>query len=805
MIAIRIFKRFVSASVFASLLFLTAFYSYGQDRIKGSMSYGFVDDESGLLFARTDDAFYTIGASNGSFIEIPTGEMERDSISSFPGTPFVKILTPGLIIVDKLKNEIVFSQYDHQFSELYHVSLLPELDAFFLVAAEGAIRAPEALEEKKGLMKGLKKGLKGLANDATDLGNKLKRFVKSDSISFNLVDIQSGEILWKYLPDADQAGSFFTAPSDEPRLITENKVIFPFGDNFYCLDSQLGTLLWKHPYKRPGAGASIKSFFSSQQPSSYYVNVDGETGLLLFENYKKRKQDRVKELSMISHDGEILWKDPLDKEEYIQEFWKGNVLISTDKSVKVMDLKTGKNLWKNLYTTDKERLNVNIGPDFFLVEEKEKSAKKYPLNIFAVNPETGEKTWESPRRFASQRNRVRYRRNGILTYNKEEKDMAFLDYKSGETIWQYPKNSLYSYFAIGSDYYMLTKDGVEMLDKNGEKVWGDVIPMKKQRNLWNVYEDGQNKVIITNEKEGNVVKQVTSVSSNGEVLYQRAKWKVGAVNSLLFTKIIGDEFFYLTKDGFYKMNLRSTDKTEQLAKFAKDKSGVIFNYDKTLMAIKSDNNYYYLDLESGEFALLTEGLKFKGKNESRVFSFIGRKGLLIQNQENAAYVTLDGDLIYNKYYKYPETSQLGLKILRAAVSVAVTAYQISEAGKYYEDAGGYYASGDMVFANKALKHAGNMQLAGLAGGLTASRISEFTYARDARQRLAERAKPLTIFAVKRKYGEKKEVLLIHMNPETGEELSEILLGEKNPVFYVDEVGRMVYFIDKKQFINRLKI
>ncbi|GAB5526393.1 MAG: hypothetical protein Roseis2KO_42650 [Roseivirga sp.] len=794
--------------VIIAIFCLLSFETRAQDQIRGTMSYGFVDEESGLLVARTDQAFYTIGAKDDSFNEIPTGEMDEDSISYFKGTQYMKILTPGLIIVDKMKNEIVFSQYNHRFSALHHVSILPELDAFFLIASEGDIKAPEMKEKKKGIIgnpvKGLKAKLSNLSNKAEKSHRELQRFGVSDSISFNLIHMESGEVLWKYYPDADQ-GEFFTAPSDMPRLITDDKVVFPFGDNFYCLDASLGSLHWKYPYKRPGLLSSLASFFTSQQPSGYYVNITDEPGLVIFENYKRRKEDRVKELTMVNADGKMTWNVPLEKEEFLQSFWRKHVLVSSKSSARLIDLSNGSNRWGEPFYTKKENLKVNVGGDFFLLEENEKSERRYPLDLLALDPLTGQPTWEVPQHYASPKNYIRYRPKGILSYDKAEKELTFMDYKTGKSIWEYPKNSLYSYSADRGNYYMLTKDGVERLDEEGNKVWKEVVPMKKQRSLWGVLEEDDNKIIVTMKSEEDNVKQVNYVSDQGKLLFQKKSWKVGKPESLIFKKIIDGKLFYLTKSGFYKTDLKSDEKTEQLAKF--DKEGVfrVINDDKSLMAIRSENTYYYLDLKSGDFGLLAKNLKFKGKDETRYMSFVGREGVLIQNRENVAFTTLKGELKYNKYFKYPEASQLGLKVLKAAINTAVLLYQVNQAGNYYGDAGSYYASGDLMFMNNANGHAENIMLSGMVKGLANNRINDFTDASNARRRMAENIKPVAIFAVKREYGEKKEVVLVVIDPATGNEQSEHLLGEKNPVFYVDNIGRIVYFIDKNQFVNRMKI
>ena len=785
-------------------LYFSYNYAFAQQQIKGDLSYGFIDPESGLLVVRTDEAFYTIGASDDSFNRIRTRDMEKDSISYFRGTPYMKILTPGLVIVDKMTNQVVFDQSQHTFSRLHHVSMLPELDAFFLVASERKSPRTKKKEKGKGFLKNISDGVKnGLSSESKKTKKELRRFGRSDSISFNLVHIQSGEVLWKYVPDANQA-KFFTAPTDKPRLLSANKVVFPFGDNFYCLDAQLGTLLWKYPYQRPGLFSSLKNFFSAQQNSGYYVNQTKEPSLLIFENYKKRKQDRVKELTMVNSDGKVEWKVPLNKEEYIQSFWKENVLISATKTARLMDLKSGKNRWGSIYNTDEERLRVYVGTNFFLFEEQKNSSRRYPMSLTALDPSTGKPTWSSPKQYKSQKENVRFRANGILSYDKEDKELSFFNYETGNPIWEYPQNSLYSYNALGSEYYMLTKAGVERLDESGNKIWDDVIPMKKQRSLWNVFEEGENKVIVTARESGASDKQMTYVSSTGDVLFEKKNWKVGSLESLIFKKIINDELYYLTNSGFFKTSLKSDEKTQQLAKFSKGFTRVL-SYDNSLMGIKSGDNYYYLDLETGEFDQLVKNLKFKGKNEQRQMSFIGRKGLLIQNQENVAFVTLAGELKYNKYYKYPEKSLIGLKVLQAALNVATFVYQVDQLGEYSEDAGEYYESGDRKFANNAIGHANNFRLAGLANSVINNRINAFTTASENRKKMAANARPVAVFAVRRMYGNKKEVVLVNLDPETGEELSEQLLGEKSPIFYVDEVGRLVYFIDKNQFITKMKI
>lgn len=747
------------------VLFLTVLTTlHAQPNIGDDVLYGYVHDETGLLFVRTINSFYSIDGYSDQYTRIRMGDMERDSIYQADNTPYLFVHSPTLNIIDLTQNEIVFDQQKAGFDKIHQIDLVGELDAFFLVATESSETTSNILASKK--------------------------------IHFYLIDILTGEAIWKYTPDDDQ-GKFFSATTEKPVVLDSDKVIFPFGNNLYCLDSQLGTQLWKAPFKRPNLSTALGTLFTGQQPSEYFKFGNS---LMVFENYKEKKV-RAKTLRQITSDGQTTWQYELTKEERMGSIWNDFLQMNTYETTRMIDMNTGKDAWEAPITTDLKYFSYYIHPsqEYILTRAKPKSSH-YPQTLNAYDPKTGKSLWKSPKSFPDKKRKVTSQALGVMVYNKEEKELTFFDYANGEPIWAYPKKQMNDYKLIKDHYYVSKDDAIDKLDNRGNKIWIESPPVKST-GIWRIIEDVEHEIIISNKNSSK--KTVSVVDRNGKLIKSR-EWKISDSDSLLFVKFSQEKINYIKFDGIYQLDMSTDDKPLTIAKFSGKDRQYEFNDEGSKIVVRTGDDYHYYDFSSLKYKLLAEKMKFEGDDERRIVQYFS-SGISVQNQENIAFLNFEDGIVFNKYFKYPKTSNVGTKLLKTAVKTTSTYVQLHQGSRAAGNEMAYSVSGQDQFANNAKKHNRNSYLARSQGNKLVGKLDELENKKKARQNFAKTTNPVAVFSEKRKVDDKRTVVIINIDPVTGKELEVFNIGEKNPVYYVDPLGGIIFYINKVNTITRYRI
>ena len=766
-------KHLESKSLFSALLILLQLQLQAQPFIGEQVRYGQVHEQTGLLFIRTTDAFYSIDSYSEQYTKIDIGDVDEDKIYQPPGTPYLFVYGPDLNIIDLVDNKPVFQQKKAGFDQIMHVDVVSQLDAFFMVGTESS---------------------------ETDY------LLQNKTISFYLIDILSGETIWKYTPDEDQ-GKLFKPTTQKPMVISNNRVVFPFGGNLYCLDSQLGTFIWKIPFKEPSVIKSlVQSFtiinwldlFATQQPSEYFLNG---TDLIVFENYKLDKV-RYKSVRAISQEGIEKWNRELTEGERIGDVWNNLLQISTAQSTKMINLETGKDAWDQPITTSDKYFYHFIHPNQeYLVTRENPKATAYPRTHNVYDLSTGKSIWKTPKHFPDKRRKVSVEKLGLTVYDKDDKELNYYAYESGEIVWSYPKKQMNDFRFINENYYVSKDTEIDKLTPKGEKKWISSPPIAS-KGIWRIIKDGKNEILISDKS--NSKKNISIISETGEVIKSR-EWKMSSSDSLLFVRFSREKVNYITFSGIYQLDMSSDEKPETLAKFSGKDRAYQFNEDESQIIIRVGESYHFYDFNKLEYRLLGDKVGFEGNDERRIINFVGDSGISVQNQENIAYLNFQSGLVFNKYYKYPKTSEFLTGLLKRAVSIATTYIVLDQVAKLTGNEAAFWISGDQQFLKAAQIHNRNMVIVGMVGDKMVSKLNEMEQKRKARKSLARRSKPIAVFSEKRKIHNQRTTVIVQVDPTTGEELNVFDIGEKNPVYYVDSSGGTIFYINKANIVTRLRM
>ena len=482
--------------------------------------------------------------------------------------------------------------------------------------------------------------------------------------------------------------------------------------------------------------------------------------------------------------------------------WNNYLQINTLQSTRMLDLETGKDVWDTPIKTSDKYFSHFIHPNqkYLLTKENPKTTK-YPRTYNAFDLKTGKSIWDAPKKFPDRKRKVSTEKLGITVYNKEDKDLTYYNYETGESVWSYPKKQLNGFKFINDFYYISKNTEIDKLNHKGEKVWKSA-PSIKSLGIWKIVEDKSHEIVISNKSSSK--KTISVITKDGQVLKSR-DWKISDSDSLLFVKYSQDKINYVKFSGIYQLDMSTDKKPVTIAKFNGKDRQYEFNDNATIIVVRVDAEYHFYNFETLDYKLLSDKLKFEGDDERRVIRFINQSGISVQNQENIAYLSFQEGQDFNKYYKYPKTSEFGTKLLKKAITVAATYIILDQSYKSLGNELSYWGSGDIQFLKSAQIHNRNIGVTSFVGSTLVSKLNEFEQKRIARKNLAKKAKPIAVFSEKRKIDRKRSIVIVNVDPITGEELDVFDIGEKNPVYYVDSLGGTIFYINKANIVTRLRM
>ncbi len=205
----------------------------------------------------------------------------------------------------------------------------------------------------------------------------------------------------------------------------------------------------------------------------------------------------------------------------------------------------------------------------------------------------------------------------------------------------------------------------------------------------------------------------------------------------------------------------------------KKATNYIVKDDKAL--VYSDKKIYSINLSDGKYEEIAKKIKFKG-SETPNSLVLREDGLFLQSSQNLMLLDFNGEQKFHNHFKAPGSSMFA-KIASTAAIMAVNAMSVASAQSRaqtnaYNNGGRGSAEYSLINKNPYIS-------------------KRFTASKDAAN--------FTYILTEIKNEDEKGPGIVKVNKITGEKEKGIVLGEKEPVYEIDEIDGKIFFkSDKKQ-------
>jgi outer membrane protein assembly factor BamB len=403
-----------------------------------------------------------------------------------------------------------------------------------------------------------------------------------------------------------------------------------------------------------------------------------------------------------------------------------------------------------------------------------------------------------------------------------KKKIAKIDAGSGSIIWEVntiEKNQNFASFDVSLDlstgyYFEIVKKSGQLTAVNlstGTKEWTTEVKMKVLPQMFAI-RDG---VIVVGEKWLTLYNL-----NNGSVKWQ-AKKAIGIVIDLgdpgIAVAARGKHLMLLDRsngevkwdekikgisiDQICAKGIMYTDEKGRLGLITFDgekvwdKKGMLntpearFKPEFSSELIYATGTLYAVNLMTGDYSVLMDGIdkEFKEKETPNNLELL-EGGYLLSSASNLMMVEPDGSLRWHKYWDAPEKSTFGKIAARTAQTLAIAmAVSSSMASSQYGQAGmnseaKYYQQQSDNFMNAA----------SVEGAKARKRFTS----------TKSKGNLQVILAVIGEGGQSKGAGLVKVDKRNGEELSNMVIGDKEPVYDYDPVSGQVFLkSNKKQIIS----
>lgn len=209
------------------------------------------------------------------------------------------------------------------------------------------------------------------------------------------------------------------------------------------------------------------------------------------------------------------------------------------------------------------------------------------------------------------------------------------------------------------------------------------------------------------------------------------------------------------------------------------------NRDRFLVSCK--DGVYEFDGNNGEYNLLAKDLKFDGKEDPTSMS-VRDGGILLTSEQNMTMLNFDGSEKWHVYHKAPGISTVG-KIFMGALAVASVTMMSASA----------YQAG----ANRAALgpyHTETRRMEGYQEGFADIANASFQ-ALGHRYKATKATENSSFILTKLNDG----VGLVKVDKDSGQNVGEIVLKDKKPVYEVDDIEGILYFKSKGNTISGFKL
>lgn len=423
---------------------------------------------------------------------------------------------------------------------------------------------------------------------------------------------------------------------------------------------------------------------------------------------------------------------------------KDRMLIPTSKGVVAKTFK-GDDIWENkvkniawMVTDDSEKEIYAFQP----------STSGKNTEIFKFNPTTGNEIWAKAAKV----------QGAISNFQILPKGLAVVSDKS-------------SGGASGLNKLMAQKDESEIgfiSAQTGEDLWEKAPKTKGYVQHFYVMDDG----ILFGIQQGGINK----ISFDGTPLFKKPLSTGENIHTMAQTP---QGLIYITEEDANIVNLSNGETVWKKPLKFKRTAGVESTYDakNKKYLIATDSEIFAIDENTGEYSTLAN-LKFQEK-EGPTSMEMRDGGVFIGSSQNMFKFGNNGDEIYTTYHKSPGISTFG-KIamgLVAVASTAMAAHQSAVAGANKNSLGQYNDYGAEAKRN-----------ADMFASIGTAAFNEMAK----RFRASVETRDSQFILTKTDNG----VGLVKVSKDTGNVEKEVVLNDKKPVYEVDEIEGILYYVNK---------
>ncbi|MCR9182065.1 MAG: PQQ-binding-like beta-propeller repeat protein [Flavobacteriaceae bacterium] len=423
---------------------------------------------------------------------------------------------------------------------------------------------------------------------------------------------------------------------------------------------------------------------------------------------------------------------------------KDRMLIPTSRGIVAKTFK-GDDIWENNVK------NVN----WMVADESEKEIYGFQLStsgknteIFKINPTSGAEIWAKAPKV----------QGSVSNFEILPQGLAIVSNKS-------------SGGASGLNKLMAQNDESEIgfiSAQTGADLWEKAPKTKGYVQHFYVMDDG----ILFGIQQGGINK----ISYDGKPLFKKPLSTGENIHTMAETP---QGLIYITDEDANIVNLNTGETIWKKALKYKKSNGVQSTYDSknNRYLIATDSEAFAIDENTGDVAGFVT-LDFKEK-EGPTSMEVREGGIFIGSSQNMFKYAFNGDEIYNSYFKSPGISTFG-KIAMGVLAVATTAmaaHQAAVAGANKNTLGQYNDYGAQANRNADMF----ASIGSASFNEMAKRFRATTETRDSQ-----------FILTKTDNG----VGLVKVNKDTGNVEKEVVLNDKKPVYEVDEIEGILYYINK---------
>ncbi|MBB6003351.1 PQQ-binding-like beta-propeller repeat protein [Arcicella rosea] len=439
--------------------------------------------------------------------------------------------------------------------------------------------------------------------------------------------------------------------------------------------------------------------------------------------------------------------------------------------------------------------------------------------IFRFNGQTGEKVWEIEQKSpnaeiivdksagfgASMSNslnpkyryftQIRPGRDKNSFFYTSKKYVNSFDFATGKALWADPVKvggEIVETIYDNGGFIVATDDPeIIMLDyQNGTRLWGKGPKLKGTLSFYNYCDKGL--LISMESSRGKNSLSILDLKT-GQHVFDKPNKVDGQIVDLQLTP---KGIFYRTTE---EVNFQSLETGKDLwDKSLKLKEGNVACQKDYLQWIYSDKKLFEVNLQSASMKeFVADKVKLNEKEAPSGFQ-VRNDGILLTSSQNLVKFGFAGNVMYSQYFHSPTAST---------------------AGKIF---GGIMAVGGTMLAVSAAANAGYARGATAGGGRTYE-VDSYIRGQEQAQQMWSAVASAGFAMMNKRFkasaqtenyqailtddandGNQKGVGLVKVNKDNGKVEATVILGDKKPVYDLDEIGGLMYYRSKDNEITAFK-